>query len=181
MVTCRPDISYPCIKLSQFSIAPSQVHYNAVEHIFKYLAGTPDQGVHYWRSNPIFDLPHEPHPTMLLQSDVTAHQPDIPTQHVYGYVDLDWAADSNHCRSISGMVFLFAGGAIAWRSQVQKLVSTSSTEAEFIAASDLGKLALYICSILDDLSILQLHATLIFEDNCGAYLMAHATTRLGLM
>ena len=37
MVTCRPDISFPLIKLSQYSSAPSRVHFKAVQGIFNYL------------------------------------------------------------------------------------------------------------------------------------------------
>ena len=34
MVTCRPDISYAVIKLSQYSINPAAIHYQAVRHLF---------------------------------------------------------------------------------------------------------------------------------------------------
>jgi hypothetical protein len=37
MVTCRPDISYPLIKLSQYSNNPAEEHYKAVKDIFYYL------------------------------------------------------------------------------------------------------------------------------------------------
>ena len=60
---------------------------------------------------------------------------------------------------------MLGGGAIAWHTRVQPTVLTSSTEAKFIAASDAGKLALYVRSILDDLRIDQTEATLLFEDN----------------
>jgi hypothetical protein len=174
MVTCRPDIAFPCIKLSQFSVGPAPIHYDAVERVFKYLAGTINHGLVYWRTSALSSLPDVAFPTLLAVPDDPCHTPSIPVDHTYGYVDSDWAADSNHRRSITGMLFLYAGAAVAWRSRVQPSVSTSSTEAEFIAASDAGKLALYIRSILDDLQIPQKHATLIFEDNRGAYLMAHA-------
>jgi hypothetical protein len=53
-------------------------------------------------------------------------------------------------------------------------VSLSSTEAEFLAASDAGKMGLYLRSILDELSVSQQFATVIYEDNRGALLMASA-------
>jgi hypothetical protein len=57
---------------------------------------------------------------------------------------------------------------------VQPTISLSSTEAEFLAASDAGKMALYLRSILDELHVPQTFATLLYEDNRGALLMAHA-------
>jgi dUTP pyrophosphatase len=45
MVTCRPDISYPLIKLSQYSQNPAEIHYNAVIDIFHYLNATIDDGL----------------------------------------------------------------------------------------------------------------------------------------
>jgi hypothetical protein len=79
-----------------------------------------------------------------------------------------------HHRSISGIVFKLAGAAIAWKFRVQPTVSLSPTEAEFLAASDAGKMALYLRSILDELHVPQTFATLLYEDNRGALLMAHA-------
>ena len=57
MVTCRPDISFPLIKLSQYSINPAQEHYEAVKAIFYYLQCTIDKGIHYWRHERNNDLP----------------------------------------------------------------------------------------------------------------------------
>ena len=53
-------------------------------------------------------------------------------------------------------------------------MSHSSTEAEFIAACDAGKVALYLRSIFEDIGIPQHEATVILEDNTGALMMANA-------
>jgi hypothetical protein len=45
------------------------------------------------------------------------------------------------------------------------MVAGSSTEAEFMAAYDTGKMILFIRSILWDLHIPQEAATVLFEDN----------------
>ena len=34
MVTCRPDTSYAIIKLSQYSMNPAAIHYQALRHLF---------------------------------------------------------------------------------------------------------------------------------------------------
>ena len=153
-------------------MSPAVDHYNAIKRIFKYLAGSLDRGITYWRSSYVSSLPSLPFPTPLATPDDIRHIPN--TSQFYGYVDSDWAADSIHRHSISGMVFMMNGGAIAWKTRVQPTMSTSSTEAEFLAASDAGKLALYICSILDNMGVPQTDATLIYEDNWGALLLAQA-------
>ena len=37
MLTCRPDISFPVIKLSQYSTAPGKIHFEAVSNLYNYL------------------------------------------------------------------------------------------------------------------------------------------------
>ena len=57
MVTTRPDISFPIIKLSRFSYNPQAIHYDAVKKIFLYLKATSTDGIYYWRRTPMEDLP----------------------------------------------------------------------------------------------------------------------------
>jgi hypothetical protein len=53
-------------------------------------------------------------------------------------------------------------------------VAGSSTEAEFMAACDTGKMILYIRSILWDLDIPQEATTLLYKDNDGCTAMGNA-------
>ena len=71
----------------------------------------------------------------------------------------------------------FAGGTIGYKTRLQPTVALSSTEAEFMAACDAGKMLLYIRSILYDLGIPQESASVIYEDNDGATAMANARSR----
>jgi hypothetical protein len=75
---------------------------------------------------------------------------------------------------------MLAGAAVLYKTRFQKTVAMSSTEAEFITAADAEKMALYLRSLLKDLGVPQNTATILYEDNMGAYLMASAgqpTTR----
>jgi hypothetical protein len=179
MVTCRPDLSFAVIKLSQFSNNPGRIHYNHVRHVFRYLQHTRDYGLTYWRTTPCPHLPDTPAPPPVspnLEDGLRPTDPsDIPLTSLFGYVDSDWASDIRHRRSVSSIAFLLAGAVVAYKTRVQPTVSTSSTEAEFIGASDAAKMALYIRSILNELHVPQTHATLIYEDNAAALMMANAS------
>jgi hypothetical protein len=177
IITCHPDLSFAVTKLCQFATNPAAEHYEAVQRVYRYLNLNPTDGITYWRrrSNPI--LPDTPAP---LPKSHLSDLPPIPFPSptdpgvVAGYVDSDWASDMRHRRSISGIAYLLAGGVIAYKTRVQPVISTSSTEAEFVAACDAGKIALYLRSILAELGIPQTQATVLYEDNVGAQLMANA-------
>ena len=85
----------------------------------------------------------------------------------YVLVDSDWAGNIKTRRSISGMAILLAGAAVVYKTILQRIIALSSTEAEFYALSEAGKLTLYVRSILDELGISQHEATAIYEDNKG--------------
>ena len=177
MVTCRPDISYPLIKLSQYSTKPARVHFEAVRNIYQYLKDTINEGIHFWRRVPRQDCPDIPAPKPLTDyNNYTPHESkSTTTPSTYSVqVDASYSADVSHRKSVTGIIGRLAGGTISYKTQFQDIVALSSTEAEFIAACEAGKNCLYIRSILDDLGIPQEEATIIYEDNKAAVAMANA-------
>ena len=177
MVTCRPDISYPLIKLSQYSTKPARIHFEAVRSMYQYLKDTIDDGIHYWRKEARIDLPAVPIPKSF--TDYTNYAPHDskstvdPTKYTL-QVDASYSNDATHRKSVTGMIGRLAGGTVSYKTKFQDIIALSSTEAEFIAACDAGKNCLYIRSILDDLGIPQEAATIIYEDNKAAIAMANA-------
>ncbi len=93
---------------------------------------------------------------------------------MHAYVDSDWGTNTVRRNSLTGMIIMFAGGAIGYKTKFQTVIAHSSTEAEFVAACDTAKLILFYCSLLDDIGISQTEATVMYEDNNGALLMANA-------
>ena len=73
MVTCRPDISFPLIKLSQYSANPAEMHFIALKQLYCYLRDTPTEGIYYWRKTPRMDLPLGSLPTT---KDTNNYMPD---------------------------------------------------------------------------------------------------------
>ena len=56
MITCRPDVSFAIIKLSQYATKPASIHYTALQHLYRYLVATKEEGIYYWRQSPRDDL-----------------------------------------------------------------------------------------------------------------------------
>jgi hypothetical protein len=184
MVTCRPDVSTAVVRCAQHSACPAKQHYHAVRHILKYLYLTKNDGIYYWRSRPLMALPEHP----LPQHNAAFHGPMPPSAKRRAPLPLEpatsadsnWAACLKTRRSTTGINVNIAGGAIGYKTKLQPTVAGSSTEAEFMAAYDAGKMVLFLRSIMYDLGIPQQAASIIFEDNDGATAMANAqkpTTR----
>ena len=52
LVTCRPDISFAAIKLSQYLANPSKIHYDTLKGVYWYLSATEEEGIYFWRTEP---------------------------------------------------------------------------------------------------------------------------------
>jgi dUTP pyrophosphatase len=178
MITCRPDISYSVIKLSQYSTKASDIHFEAVKQIYKYLWQTKDDGITYWRKEPRMDLPIRPAPAQHRDENYNYYECNdrqvIDPSIMNTAVDSDYAGDQSHRKSVTGLSIQLAGGTILYKTRYQDTIALSSTEAEFTAAAEAGKYILYTRSILDELGIDQTQATTLYEDNQGALLMANA-------
>ena len=56
-----------------------------------------------------------------------------------GYVDADFAGDHDTRRSTTGYVYTLASTAVSWVSRLQKIVTLSTTEAEYVAVTEKSK------------------------------------------
>lgn len=72
-----------------------------------------------------------------------------------------------------------AGAPVLYKTNMQPTVALSSTEDEFVAASETGKMVIYVRSILDDLGIYVKDATPMYIDNAGARQMANIQKPIG--
>ena len=137
----RPDISFSVGQVARFVESHNSSHIKAVRHIISYIHGTPSHGIRY-----------------------TGSPEKTPT----GYSDADYAGCNNTRKSTTGSVFLFHGGPIAWCSRRQSCVATSTTEAEYVAASETAKEAVWIRRILPDFQQSENRPIVIRCDNQGA-------------
>src|SRR5258705_13864718 len=99
-----------------------------------------------------------------------------------GYTDANWANDCANRHSISGYVFLYAGGAVSWMSKQQSTVATSSTHAEYIATAKAAKELVWLRCLLTELQEEVPGPTVLHIDNRTANILArnpinHAATK----
>jgi hypothetical protein len=106
----------------------------------------------------------------LLLNDRPHHDASIAV----AYGDSDWATCVKTRRSFSGICIQLAGGTIAYKTKFQPTVALSTAEAEFMAACDVGRMSLFVHSILWDLDILQEAASIAYEDKDGCTAMGNA-------
>jgi hypothetical protein len=169
-VVCRLDIAYAITLLSRFSSAPAREHYLALKAVTKYLRRTKDWGIVYWRETMVESLPSVEIERPELDDSLPAF-PKHALLQLIGFVDAAHATDLLSRKSVTGIVFCLAGGAIAYKSKLQATVATSSTEAEFIAAVHAAKIAKYLRSVLEEFGFPQEGPTPLYEDNMAAIAM----------
>jgi len=138
----RFDICYAVGMVSRYQSNLGQEHWTAVNNILKYLKRTKEYMLVYKASS-----------LSLL-----------------GYTDSDFQSDRDSRKSTPGSVFTLGGGAIVWRSVKQKCIADSTMEAEYVAASEEAKEAVWLRNFLLDLDVVpSLQKTItLYCDNSGA-------------
>jgi len=97
---------------------------------------------------------------------------------LWGWVDADWAGDTDTRQSHTGYILMMNGGPISWKSQRQDNVSLSTSEAEFVAASLAGQEVVRLRETLTDFGFSQNKATLLYdEDNLACVAMSENLVR----
>ena len=166
-VICRLDIGFAVCLLARFSSAPHAIHFQALKRVCKYLRATASWGIMYWRPSPMMDLPEVPFTFVQEDPNLPAF-PKFYRKELAGLLDAAHATDLRTRRSVTGLLVILCGAAIAWRSKLQSLVATSSTEAEFYSAVELAKMIKYFRYILRELGMLLPGPCLCYIDNQAA-------------
>lgn len=135
----RPDISFAVNLLSRFCAQPNDIHWTMVKRVFKYLKGTMNCGI-------------------FFNGD----------DKLEAYSDSDFGGDRKTMQSTTG-VLLMRGGPLVWYSQKQRLVATSTAEAEYRAAVSAIDDVCWISRIARELKILKTdEPTNLYVDNRSA-------------
>jgi hypothetical protein len=87
------------------------------------------------------------------------------SNQISGYIDSDFAGSLDDRKSTSGCVFQLGTNLISWASKKQPVVSISSVEAEYVAATSASCQAVWLRRLLKDMSQTKKDPTPIFCDN----------------
>jgi len=132
-LTCtRPDILYTVGVVSRFMETLTSTHMKVAKRIFRYLKGTLDYGLFYSFSN-----------------DFKLH----------GFCDSDYVGDIDDKKSTSGFIFFMGGCAFSWSSNKQSIVTLSTCESEYVAATSCTCHAIWLKRLLKELHFPQVEAT----------------------
>jgi hypothetical protein len=132
-INTRPDIAFAVSRLAQYTIKPNSQCWAALKRLIRYLKGTRTKGIIYGA---------QPNP-VITDDNITCH--------IKGYTDSDWVGDTSTCKSTSGYLFLGAGAPIAWESNKQPIVALFTCEAEYVAASDAAREAIWLRNLLAEI------------------------------
>ncbi|KAH9741648.1 hypothetical protein KPL70_002701 [Citrus sinensis] len=123
MICTRPDIAQTVGAVNRYMANPGGEHLIAVKRILRYIRGTSDVTLCYGGS------------------EFT----------VRGYVDSDFAGDLHKRKSTTSYVFTLAGAPVSWVLKLQTVVALSTTEAEYMVATQACKEAIWIQRLLEEL------------------------------
>lgn len=166
-VIARPDIGFAVCLLARFSTAPHDDHFQALKAVCKYLRAKKSWGILYWRPRPLEGLPVVPFEFLEEDPNLPAF-PEFQANELIGLLDAAHATDLRNRRSVTGLLILFCRAAIAWKSTLQPLCASSSTEAEFYAAVTCAKVIKYLRYVAGDLGFLAPGPSRMFIDNQAA-------------
>jgi hypothetical protein len=117
LTASRPDIMFAVCLCARFQANPKQSHMIAVKRILRYLKGKPKLGLWY-----------------PADSDLS----------FVAYTDSDYGGCKSNRKSTTGGCQFLGGRIVSWQCKKQSCVSTSTCEAEYIAAGSCCSQVLWI-------------------------------------
>ncbi|KAJ9544434.1 hypothetical protein OSB04_024141 [Centaurea solstitialis] len=148
MICTRPDVAYSVSVTSRYQQNPGEAHWVVVKNILKYLRRTKEMFLVFGGS----------------EDEIS----------VTGFTDASFQTDRDDFRSQSWYVFILNRGAISCKSSKQNTIADSTTEAEYVAALDAAKEAVWLSNFISDLRVVTSisRPVDIYCDNSGV--VAHA-------
>ena len=138
----RPNNYYSVGMVSRYQSNLGLKYWQAIKHILKYLRRMRDYMLVY-RCEELIPI---------------------------GYIDSNFQSDLDFKKSTSGCVFTLGGGAISWRSVKQSYIVDSTMEAEYVAACEAAKEAVWLKKFLSDPGVVRMEQVpiILFCDNSEA-------------
>ena len=148
----RPDICNPVRELSKPMDAPAPEHLKEMYKVIRHVLSTNGYGLKF------------------------EFRMDIMKWALKALSDSDFASDKETRISVFGYIIYFCGIPIAWRSKGMKSVVLSTTEAEYMAFSEVVEELKFIVQFLQTMKIeVELPIT-VYVDNVGAIWLSNNRT-----
>ena len=122
-IKSRPDITYAVNQASRNCEHPTTIDYKALLLILQYLKSTINKSIYYNGKN-----------------------------RLVGFSDADYANDEATRRSVSGYIFLLGNSPISWKSQIQRNVTLSTAEAEFVSLTECAKHGIWLKNLFEEIT-----------------------------
>ena len=148
----RPDISNSVRELVKAMDKSTEGHYKSLLRAIKYVLTTEDMGLTY-------------------DSGILVNFKGL--WKIEAYSDSDFAGDRDSRLSVTGFSIFIGNCLVSWKSRSQKTVTLSSTEAEYVAVSEVCMEILFIRQILEFLKIKIDYPVTVFCDNIGAIFLGY--------
>ncbi|KAL9236070.1 hypothetical protein vseg_010777 [Gypsophila vaccaria] len=147
MMCTRPDVAYALSMTSHDQDNLGESHWMAVKNILKYLRRTKEWALVYGGNIELC---------------------------AKGYTDASFQTDKDDSKSQSGFVFTLNSAAFSWKSFKQSVIADSTTESEYIAASEATKEVIWMRQFLQGLKVVPNAKEVItlYCDNSGAIFQA---------
>ena len=145
----RPDIAYITNRLAQHMNAPTTQHEQALKTLLRYLKGTRTHGLLFTPGDP--------------------KKPSKQPLSIYSDADFANAKDR---KSVSGNVHYLGSSPISWHSKKQSVVALSTTEAEYISATNATQHTNWLQNLLREIKITPQTPSPHFIDNRYAIIIA---------
>ena len=138
LTSSRPDIMFSVCVYARFQANPKVSHMHAVKRIFRYLRGKPTLGLWY---------------------------PKDSSFELITYTDSDYGGSNQDRKSTSGGCQFLGARLVSWQCKKQTNVSTSTAEAEYVAASSCCAQVLWIQNQMMDYGLSFLNTTIYIDNN----------------
>ena len=125
----RPDLAYACSQLSRHLTNPSQEHLEAADWCIRYAFSTRYMAIRYG------SLPQSVPQALVISTDAS------------------FADETDTRRSSQGYIIQLFGGPVAWKASRQATVTTSTTEAELLALSEVAKETVALQRLFRDIQL----------------------------
>jgi hypothetical protein len=148
--TCtRPDITFVVNQLAKYANAPREAHWEVLIGLLQYLHQSQNWGIKLGGGDGA-------HRIYLKQN-----------KKVFAVADANHGTGIDDKKDTTGYVLMVCGGPVSWRSRVQPVNSTSTTESEFRALSDASRETLWLAKVVKEFGI-PTRPILVLGDSKGA-------------